>query len=326
MTLLRFLRRRSRRALLPVACLALVATLSPLAAGQATASAAAVQPMPPSADYFRGCAPDAPGGMPKVAGACWITPRREHRPTIVIWGDSHALQWVPALKQAAEGRRLNLVGFFMGFCPPFLPTISAQEYERAVECQQSNYLAKRFVDRLDREQRPVRVLLGGAWQMYAALRAGTDYYHYGGSEERYNYPRKWAEIFHTQGPKLFRYLGSRGIRTDAIGQAPVVPDPEYLACGGTAESATAGPPYFGCPYERGRSLPDEGVTASWLRSQLAALPRGRKLVDVADTVCWDLVCPGLRDGVYTFYDVRHVTATRSRLSYRAFLPTVRAAS
>ena len=304
---------RAARSLLVSALAAVLAAL--LLTLLAPAPAQALQP-DPGHDW-----PQLPAGCPNYAqepvkvAPCYVTPFREHRPTVVVWGDSHAWQWLPAVRTLARDMRINVVVFFSGYCPPMISIIKTQEqYRHSAECQQTAYTATRFIQRLDREGARLLVLLGGAWQRYRAILQGTDYYHYGYTDAEYAYLRKMARFFATGGPALFRMLGRRGIDTDVIGQAPVVPDPEHSPC----DQAD-----YGCPYLRLRSMPDEDATQRWVRRMMRPLRGQPRLVPVADEVCVVAVCPGLRDGVYTFFNPLHISATRARLSREVFVPTMR---
>ncbi len=49
--------------------------------------------------------------IPSRAGACRLTPVRFARPTVVLWGDSHAWQHIPGLRAEANARDVNLIAF-----------------------------------------------------------------------------------------------------------------------------------------------------------------------------------------------------------------------
>ena len=61
-----------------------------------------------------------PGGMTYKAGPCYLTKFRKHRPTVVLWGDSHSWQQLPALRPLARLHDVNLVMFMLGGCAPIL--------------------------------------------------------------------------------------------------------------------------------------------------------------------------------------------------------------
>ena len=44
--------------------------------------------------------------------------QRPDRPTVVVWGDSHAWHHLPGLRAEANAQQVNLVAFVMGACPP----------------------------------------------------------------------------------------------------------------------------------------------------------------------------------------------------------------
>lgn len=247
-------------------------------------------------------------------GPCFITSYQPGRPTVVLWGDSHAWQWTPALQAAVRGKGVNLVGFWWGSCPPMRSVISSwKEYAGATKCQQTNFRAWQFVQRLDRQNRKLRVVLGAYWQQYRAALMGLAHYDYG-EAQKWKFAVKMAKLFARNGPPLFRMLGRRAIGTDVIGQAPVVPESQASACA---------PVQYACAYRRSDALLQHRGTRAWVLDKMRPLQRRPRLIDVADRLCTDQMCPGrLLDGTYTFLDVVHLTATRTAGARRLFLPTV----
>ncbi len=83
--------------------------------------------------------------IPQEPGMCKLNTYRQARPTVVLWGDSHAWQMIPALKGAIKGRNVNLVAFVMGGCPPMDPHLNTpKKRKNATSCQKSNDLALRY--------------------------------------------------------------------------------------------------------------------------------------------------------------------------------------
>lgn len=248
--------------------------------------------------------------LPTRPVLCRLNGRHPRRPTVLIWGDSHAFQWIPAIRTAARGSGYNLVASLMGHCPPMYPRIRSQrEYDRVRPCLQSNYLAAQFVQKLQSEGRALRVILGGSWQRYRAAIEGLPYYHYG-SEQLYL--EKNADSFADYGPRLFALLGRKRIGTDVVGQSPVVPDPQYQS-----RAEECGTPYT-CPIPRYRAMPQAGSTRAWLRDLMGPLATPAQLINVADEICFPKICPGIRRGVYTFVDNVHISATRAGMTSGVF--------
>eukprot|EP01031_Cornospumella_fuschlensis_P048965 gene48965-59946_t len=103
--------------------------------------------------------------IPPVPVACHLTPYRAKRPTVVLWGDSHAWQHIPAVRNAAIARGANLTAFVLGGCPPVkVPIDRAPRNPKS--CATNNYLAMKYVMRLQRGDQDVRVLLGSHWAGY----------------------------------------------------------------------------------------------------------------------------------------------------------------
>ena len=90
---------------------ALVATVAALLSSLLVAfpGAAASAAPDPGDDHFwlpKRCVGDEPGRyVPDVPGPCYLTPFKKHRPTVVLWGDSHAWQLGRRRKRAAVQRR-----------------------------------------------------------------------------------------------------------------------------------------------------------------------------------------------------------------------------
>ncbi len=93
------------------------------------------------------------------------------RPSFVLWGDSHAAVYLPALNML--GRRHGVAGYDLTSlgCPPLLP-IRAQEEKanqwmfrpaKKRECAERNLAAMRFLA----AERPRVVLLAAHWSVYA---------------------------------------------------------------------------------------------------------------------------------------------------------------
>ncbi len=255
--------------------------------------------------------------IPQRPGACHIGEFRAGRPTVVLWGDSHAWQLVPALRAATRRHPVNLVGYLMGACPAMDPALdSRRERRRATLCERANEVALRQVLRLDRSGAPLRVVVGGGWQRYrqardrAILAGGAELLPgYSG------YVARMAELMEVGTPRLFTTLGRAGVRVDLVGQVAIVPD--------VTPPCPSGSDPYACDVPRALSLPDEDRTRRWLQEAAAPL-RGERYVEVNDAFCSALVCHGVVDGVYTFFDALHLSATRARSLRPLFGPTVRA--
>eukprot|EP01032_Pedospumella_encystans_P000018 gene18-19_t len=160
--------------------------------------------------------------IPPVPVACHLTPYRAKRPTVVLWGDSHAWQHIPAVRNAAIARGANLTAFVLGGCPPVkVPIDRAPRNPKS--CATNNYLAMKYVMRLQRGDQDVRVLLGSHWAGYRrAAREST----IGPLAPLFGYDETTqgkVELFQSSAAALFPALGRVGVDVDVIGQTATVP-------------------------------------------------------------------------------------------------------
>lgn len=303
--------RQAVRLLLLALTLALLATLT------APASLAQAR-VDPSTDYPR-LPPRCEGDLHKIPtkpGVCFVTEFRKTRPTVVIWGDSHAWQYVPALQAAAKARRANLVGFFMGGCPPVKVPLQAPPGGYPSICEKHNAMAMKFVKKLEAGPQDVRVVLGSSWAGYRRadreIKAGAGEAYYGYND----WVKQMVALFMRGAAPLFPALGKVGVDVDVIGQTATVPR-------SPAPCATGEDPYT-CDLPRRGAIYDEYKTRKWLRGLMKELAGRPRLIEVNDAFCDDTVCHGMVDGVYTFYDDLHLSATKVRQLRPYFRDTFRA--
>ncbi len=235
--------------------------------------------------------------IPQKPTRCDLKPFRANRPTIVLWGDSHAWMMVPALKKLTKHRRVNLVGFFLGSCPPMRPGLGGKGRYRGKPCLKGNDKAARFVSRLDRGDQRLKVILGGSWQAY--LHA-LDRQKRGRKRAGYGGPA--APYFETMGPKLFNWLGRRGIDTDVDGQVAIIP--RRMACGQRVP--------WGCDVPRRRALPDEARTRHVVEAIRDRLGPAARIIDVNSSFCDADFCRARVGRTNTWYDYLHLSGSRAR--------------
>jgi hypothetical protein len=302
---------RAVRLLLLALTLALLATLT------APASLAQAR-VDPATDYPR-LPPRCEGDLHKIPtkpGVCFVTEFRKARPTVVIWGDSHAWQYVPALQAAARARKANLVGFFMGGCPPVKVPLKAPPGGYATICEKHNAMAMKFVKKLAAGPQDVRVVLGSSWAGYRRadreIKAGAGEAYYGYTD----WVKQMVELFMSSAAPLFPALGKVGVDVDVIGQTATVPRT-------TAPCPTGEDPYT-CDLPRKRAIYDEYKTRKWLRGLMKKLVGKPRLIEVNNAFCTSKVCHGMVDDVYTFYDDLHLSATKVRQLRPYFRDTFRA--
>jgi hypothetical protein len=296
---------------------AVPAAASATAAGPHARTAGAEKVAPdPSEDHYwlpRRCVESPDEYVPGKPGPCFITKYKKNRPTVVVWGDSHAWQHLPAIVPLARQRKVNLVLFMLGGCPPILikPDFRGTLYS----CEKSNQMALQFVKRLKADHRKVRVILGGFWDGYYKVYRGV---YVTGTMDPSPFTTtqlRSARTFHKLTPKLIRTLGEQGIRVDLIGQAASVPaNPPNCARGND--------PYE-CDLRRSVAMPREKKWNGWFRTMQRSLPGGSRVVKFSQTYCNRTVCHGFTDGVRTFFDPTHLSRSRTKTFRKFFAPSFR---
>lgn len=237
------------------------------------------------------CVPDG-GTLSEEPGPCRITRFGAKRPTVVVWGDSHAWQQLPAMTTQARKTRTNLVAFVMGACPPM--DLRGTGYRGACVTQGVEALA--LITAKVRRDKPVTVVLGGFWQLYRGLvqrsRAGwtPEIDH-----DRFLLTR--AEMFARGGGRTFATLGRRHVTTAAIAQMPHVAQ--------DAPPCAAGEQPYACDLPRTTAIPDEARTAAWVKARLARIRRSGYL-DPTRFLCTADVCRAALRGAPVYLDSLHL--------------------
>lgn len=246
---------------------------------------------------------------------CRLGPAYRGAPTLVLWGDSHAWQVIPAVKAAIGRRKINLVAFLYGGCPPLDPGLTATEVRRSGPCQQTNHKALSFVTKATRQHRDIRVVLAGGWELYRyaldPLEPGEPGWH-----EHTSPSIAGAAQLAAKGlPRLFRVLGRHGVRTDVVGQMPTVPT-NAPACPRSED------PYE-CALPRAAALPKAGLNRRALRTLIGNLKGPARLIEPSTHFCDSRGCRGRVRGASAWYDDTHISPSLSALLGRYFAPTVR---
>lgn len=286
-----------------------------LLAGTATAAGPRGD-VPPSEDYPRLPNPSCVTGdqrVPQHAVVCHLLPFQKEQPTVVLWGDSHAWMLIPGFVRQAEKEHVNPDVFTLGACPPLLVPKPGPGERFGSKCEKQNYNALQYVLKLQRADRPVRVLFAGNWvgykQIYRESKGGTVPTGYE------DYAVKMSVLSHKGTPAMFRRLGEEGTDVDVVGQILTVPrPPDYCIYGMD--------PYV-CDMPRERAIPEEAETRAWVDLQMSKLTGRSRYLDVNDAVCDDVTCHGMVGDTYTFFDPMHLSATFSRTLHGKFVSTLR---
>ena len=242
--------------------------------------------------------------MPQDALICYLTPFVRSRPTVFLWGDSHAWMQIPGLLKAAQGRNVNVVASVFGSCPPMDPGLSwARRYELG-RCAASNVVALRFLKQMVAGPQDFKLVMAGNWDMYErALKLLAQGKKPGKGHAEYAFAQ--SKIFRKGGPRLMKQLAAMNVDTDVIGQVarpPANPKP-----------CKRMDPYA-CDFPRKQAFRNERSTISWLHKVMApALRGGGQEIYVNEFLCSPSTCHGRVNGVWTFHDNSHITASMARL-------------
>lgn len=291
-----------------LACLTTLLTVSPVVASATTQA-------PASATRTRG--QDFPNLAPICHATkqtiCRVTSFRK-RPWLVLWGDSHALEYLAPIRKIAKQRRVNLVVIYSGACPLSLP-FPASSGEPLLSCDKHNRDALKYVRRLSTPpHRQLRVILGSWWDLYRRqhrkieIEAAT-----GVPSDLTSYERHIARIGVERSTAFFKAVGRSGIAADVIAQSGAVP--------ATAPPCSAGQEPYRCRLDRRLVLPRERDNRRWL-ARLSSHLRNRPIViDPSPVYCNKTTCRGRVGGVNTFYDAPHLSQRLTLRMRRYFRPT-----
>ena len=246
--------------------------------------------------------------LPARPGPCRLTPKRPHRPTVVLWGDSHTWQHIPGLRAEANAQRVNLVAYVMGACPP----MDLPEPRVRTACVANAEAALDRIKRLRQRGPDVRVVIGAHWQFYREMNArlsqgwlpapGPELFRAG-----------QARLFAQGADRLFRTLARLRVRTAVIGQVPWVPA-DRTDCG-------AGNAPYRCDLLRSEAIAGEADVRSWLRARMRKLSRPL-YVDVTSQMCDLTVCRAQAGGVDVFLDDLHLNPELSLQMRRFYRPAL----
>jgi peptidoglycan/LPS O-acetylase OafA/YrhL len=199
---------------------------------------------------------------------------------VVLLGDSYAEHWMPALTQVSATNGMSFYQLTRDACPPLLEfKITHSDPTQASKCLEFQQVAFEEIRRLRTERGLRAVILSASWRLYAGERMET-----------------------ALGATLDA-LDRLGVRVLIIGNSPNLPNevPECLLR--YAERLCA---MTRADFNNQRAETSDAIDRA---------ARGRnnvRILDPTPLLCNDEVCPAIRDGVVTYMDKGHITATASR--------------
>jgi len=270
---------------------------------------------------------DQPEDLLPSGGRCELIPYVLGRPTVVLRGDSHAWQYIPALTTLArEHRGVNVVAWIREGCPPAEMT---DDEVRAVEaalrargpagalegwheCIEFNEAAAQDLDVLAAESPSLRILAAGRWPIYAGVTPLN-------LADRSVITMAGLDVINAETDFLRTGLGHLMGHVDALDGVAMIagPIPELLrpapAC------LTSRWRTFSCDVARERT--DRYLAPiRALLEDLAQQHPGTQVTDPMPSLCDDAWCRARSDGVTNYLDDDHLSATRSRLLADEFAP------
>ena len=237
-------------------------------------------------------------GFDMPAPGCLEGPGRGE--VVAVWGDSHALAWVPFAKRLAESRDAALARFTRDSCPPalgFLPTPG----EGGSDCTLFNERVWAQLKTARVGGRAVSaVVLSARWGSYFALPySSRDLL----SRRRSPPNARTRESLQQSLAVTLSGLHSAGLAVYVVGSLPELRSEAWRCILRGKEDYCAMPRRV---YEERRAP----VTAL-LEAARGVLPRVH-IVDPTEFFCDSETCPVRRNGLVLYWDDDHVSATASR--------------
>lgn len=251
---------------------------------------AARQDMPPLNCMFQSLPDDA------AVKACLGDTRK---PTILLWGDSHANHWRPAVTRATEALGYNLATLTMNACRPLPGPVGTPE------CVAFNAQVAQIIRNWKGEGGMVGVIVSARWPegmgtpvpsiADAATRRPGEYF------DRRARDAKDALHFLDSGlNNLALMLGADGKRLVIIGPSPV----QRFA----AVHCLSLRPSADCGVGIGELLHYVSAAETAIRS-VVMRNQNIRIFDPLSFMCSAETCPALIDGVIVYTDDEHITRT-----------------
>lgn len=206
--------------------------------------------------------------------------------TVVLFGDSHAIQWFNALKEIAHARGWRLLTVLKSGCPAFYVAPLEGGEAAARNCNEWHAAAMRLIVGL----RPSLVIAGSATTYLDLKRAGR--------------PELDLQQWREGARRTFLFLSRAGIPVAAMRDTPR-PNFEVPTC--LARLVRHGwYPGGNCEFRRSSAL----RPAAFAAETSAADGLGDiHFVDMTEEFCDSRVCWAMKDGMVVYRDDNHLTGT-----------------
>jgi peptidoglycan/LPS O-acetylase OafA/YrhL len=254
-------------------------------------SAKAVHPTPREAEmkenrpqmYSDGCHLD----LPEIQSPECVYGNPSSDTTVVLFGDSHAMQWFPALEELAKERDWRLVGFSKSACPPaeirVYNTSLRREYR---ECEEWR---ERTLERITEEENP-SLIVTSMLNRYRAREDGK------------GLPRDASNEAVVEGyASTLEKLRSSGAPVAVIEDVPS-PDKDIPQCVSRSLDRLQE-----CAFPRSKALDQPRIN-----TRATAEVEGVSLIDATPMVCPEKTCPAVIGDVLVYRNGAHLTRTYVR--------------
>ncbi len=218
---------------------------------------------------------------------------RQSGTSVVLFGDSHAEHWFPALEMIANQEHWHLLTLIKASCPPARVQVYNVTLKREdVECSLWRESALQRIVQLH----PNLVILSEKDGLVANHAGPT------GRENRAVSAQDWGEGLRS----TVSYLDSHGVKTLVISDVPREGFDVPICLSRAAAHSWA---------KQDCVLPREAALNEDARQAESTAVRGIKtarLVDFADKLCTGLLCQSVIDGEVVFRDSNHLTSNFAR--------------
>jgi peptidoglycan/LPS O-acetylase OafA/YrhL len=212
--------------------------------------------------------------------------------TVVLFGDSHADQWFPALERVAAKEGWRLITMVKSSCPAArveVYSVALKHIDR--ECSSWREAALARITQLH----PSTVLIGDSVGYIEGQ--GRDAEH-----DRLLSAPQWREGMRS----MLQYLDSRGLETIVLAD---VPRAGFNVPTCLSRAVAHGWPPQECMLQRNLSLDNDVREAE---ANAASRFSNVRIVDFSDELCSDSVCPPVIGGQVVYRDNNHLTASFAR--------------
>lgn len=201
----------------------------------------------------------------------------------ILWGDSHADHWMPALAEIARNNRMSVYQLTRDGCPPYLPTTRAGDDLSAHRCATAQRLAVKEIEEHRSNRGLKTVVLSSDWVAQDAQ-------------------------IRSRLPGTLDHLGTLGLKVLIIGPTPGL---RYTA----PECLLRHNERF-CAWPRADYNRKRARTMHELAQATSDRPYV-KFLDPTPFFCDEELCRAIRNGQVLYRDAGHVSASASR-SFAAF--------